>query len=175
MNALLCALALVAAAAPPLDKKVPACPGGTAQGCVDGAKQAWDAGDPTRHAQLHGLACDAGIPDSCQSVGDAFKLGQGAEKSLEQAAKRFRRGCDLGGARPCVSLGTMTWQGQGVKPDPAAAFKLFIKGCKAGDALGCYSAGICHRTGSCAPKSEAKAAKLLKTACEKGETRACGP
>jgi TPR repeat protein len=150
------------------------CPGGTVQGCVDGAAEASKRGDVGGATTMNEFACEADVGSACTALGEARLAGRGVPRDDATAVQNLERACALKDARGCSSLGSAVWQGRGVKKaDPARAFKLFTQACNANDGIGCYSAAICHRTGSCAPKSAVKAKALLTKACKAGEQRAC--
>ncbi|MSP60200.1 MAG: sel1 repeat family protein [Myxococcales bacterium] len=81
-----------------------------------------------RANSLYETACEGGVFEGCDRLGDQFYQGLHVEKDPVRAAAFYRKGCDGGHGKGCCELAFLFKKGSGVKADPAEAARLHRKG-----------------------------------------------
>jgi TPR repeat protein len=86
--------------------------------------------DRERAAGYYDRACVAGCLDSCHSLGNMARDGDGIAVDPVRAAAAYKAGCDGGFAPSCEGLGNLYRAGQGVAKNPARSKQLFARACR---------------------------------------------
>jgi len=88
------------------------------------------AEDHVEAARLEQRSCDAGCINSCDTMGDRYRDGDGVAQSAASAAAHFRQGCRAGFAPSCAELGKLYLAGAGVRKSRAEALRMFARSCR---------------------------------------------
>lgn len=154
-----------------------ACEGGVSLRCLDAADlaQLIDVNpDRAMIARLYGTACDGGVTEACEELGDQYFEGNGVEKSFPKAARFYQSACETDPqSRACIKWAEMLFYGRGIPPDEKRAVQYFDQGCKDGKIESCDLLGEAFESGRGVPMDEKRAVLLWRTACEQGYLISC--
>lgn len=124
-------------------------------------------------------ACAIGDGRGCARLADAFRLGLGRPKDLNQAADYSSKGCELQDAQACNAYGWRFFKGEGRKEDVEEARKMFTMSCQLRHMNGCDSLGRLLAQQARTEQDEARrklekqAIENFSFACGLQEVRAC--
>ena len=166
-----------------------ACDGGDAPSCLALGRLFQEGDDgPQKHCGFAPLrkACDAGIGDACEWLGDAYmdianSVGKNHDEALKTRVEFRAKGCDLGAGPACEALATDYDNGYGVAQDKAKselftkkALPLLERECAGKDASSCFTAGSLYEKGErgIMPNRQ-KSMSLYKQACALGDQFVC--
>lgn len=86
--------------------------------------------DRLEAARLYQRACDAGCINSCDTLGEMCRNGDGVAKDAARAATLYAKGCDAGFSPSCRALGELYRDGNGVRKDVARGRRLQARACR---------------------------------------------
>jgi uncharacterized protein len=126
-------------------------------------------------------ACEEGDATECFVVGNAYRTGVGAPKSLDQAEKYLSLSCKGGHKSACNSLyrvGYIFQRGKGdrgekIGKDKVRAMNIWKVGCEAGYGLSCTALGSVYEHGKLVQKDMDKALELYRTGCKGRSIKGC--
>jgi TPR repeat protein len=85
--------------------------------------------DRVQAAKYYEKACAVGCLNSCNTLGDMSRDGDGIPADLVRAAAVYQKGCDGRFAPSCAALSELYAAGTGVTKNPAKAKKLMKRAC----------------------------------------------
>ncbi len=132
---------------------------------------AYPSKDYERAAKLYGVACEAGIPISCDEAGHAIWSAKEGHSNAAQALKYWKEGCELGEKEACFSIATA--YAFGVGGTPAQALTLLEKQCSEAHFPSCTAFGEMHRSGMGIDTDYQTSMTSFEKACRGGHLRGC--
>ncbi len=114
-----------------------------------------------RAARLYRLACDGGIADDCNGLGEMHRVGLVVELDEVRATRLFERACSGGSVTGCESL---------ARHGGSAGLE---KACSAASPEACCDLGHRYEHGRGVVTDYQRAAVMYQTACDAGSGRGC--
>lgn len=121
---------------------------------------AWSAGDFASAVQFWSDPAVAGDPDALFNLGQAYRLGRGVVRDMNQARELYRRAAEAGHIRAADTYGLMLFQ-EGRKQE---ALSYIVPAAGRGDPRSQYLLGIAHFNGELVERDWEKAYALLTLA-----------
>jgi TPR repeat protein len=120
------------------------------------------AAEKAQAAEYFSLGCQKNDGESCASLAEILKDGQGAAKDVKRAFDAYKRACDLRQLGACRAVGSYYLSGSPgvVDQNPAKAAKIFDRACKAGHAGSCFDLATLYEEGKGVKRNPKKAARL---------------
>ena len=130
-------------------------------------------------ATYYRKACDAGVPEACEGLGIAYRLGRGVPHDDAKAFQLFKGACAPTFQDDCNHLADMYWDGAGCAQDRERAKVLWRGACDGDVANACDQLAYAKETseGDAGRASSlpllAKAATLYEADCKNDWVDAC--
>ena len=105
-------------------------------------------------------------------VANAYYVGIGVPKSLQEAIKWWRKAADLGDGSAFSLLGTMSYLGNGVPKDSAEAIRMWHKGAEKYDKDAMSQLGFAYLVGDSVPKDHTLSYMWFNLAASNGDVSA---
>lgn len=140
---------------------------------MDEAEYGISTGDYIGAANSLDKACNGGIMDACERVGDMYYNGSGIPKDQAKSAGYYRRACDSDLLTSCLNAGHQYFLGLGVAKDVNTAAWYFQRGCDGGVGAACYNLATAYATGMGVAQNMVKAKIYLKRGCDARVEKSC--
>ncbi|KAJ1566884.1 hypothetical protein HK405_008041, partial [Cladochytrium tenue] len=119
-----------------------------------------------------GRGCKRSLEDAARwfkKAAEQLRYGEGVEKNMKEAARWYARASDQNHAKAQFNLGQCYDEGDGVEPNPGEAARFFQMAADAGNAAGQFYLGMAMERGRGVPRDIQKAAAMYKLAADQGD------
>jgi TPR repeat protein len=120
------------------------------------------APEKVRAAEYFSLGCEKNDGESCTSLAEILKDGDGAAKDVKRAFEAYQRACDLSQLGACRAVASYYLSGSPgvVDQNPTKAAQIFDRACKAGNSGSCFDLATLYEQGKGVKRNPKKAARL---------------
>jgi TonB family protein len=169
------------------DEEVAACRAGLGEACATAGNARlggyWSRRDEKiTYDAKHGVAlleqgCTASNTLACRRLGEVYRAGKDAEKSLPTAVQYFETACrgpeGYSDDRACVALAEMLMNGDGIATDQQRAVTLFAGACVGWRDDGCPGLGKAYENGTGVAADIQKAVEIYSANCAGYKRKTC--